>query len=78
MRWWSNFDHGEVRDEFALIADLGLDLVRIFLLWDDWQPAPGHVSTQCLNDLVAVCDIAADLGVQLDVTFFTGHMSGPN
>jgi endo-1,4-beta-mannosidase len=40
MYWWSAFDAGEVRDEFALIRALGLSLVRIFLLWDDFQPAP--------------------------------------
>lgn len=78
MYWWSNFDAGEVRDEFALIHELGLTLVRIFLLWDDWQPAPERVNPQALNALGTVCDIAAGLGLQLDVTFFTGHMSGPN
>ena len=78
MAWWSDFDAGEVREEFALIRELGLNLVRIFLLWDDWQPAPDTVSPPCLAHLAAVCDIAADLGLTLDVTFFTGHMSGPN
>ena len=27
-------------DRFDVISDLGLDVVRIFLLWDDWQPSP--------------------------------------
>ena len=40
MAWWSEFDAGEGREEFTLIRELGLRLVRIFLLWDDWQPAP--------------------------------------
>ena len=31
MGWWSDFDRGEVREEFALIRELGLSLVRIFL-----------------------------------------------
>jgi endo-1,4-beta-mannosidase len=78
MYWWSRFDAGEVREEFALLKDLGMRLVRIFLLWDDWQPAPDQVSATCLANLGIVCDLAADLGLQLDVTFFTGHMSGPN
>ena len=30
MYWWTSFDPGEVREEFALIRELGLDLVRIF------------------------------------------------
>lgn len=78
MYWWSQFDAGEVRDEFALIRALGMTKVRIFLLWDEWQPTPDTVSHQCLAHLEIVCDIAADLGLGLDVTFFTGHMSGPN
>ena len=78
MYWWSAFDTGEVAGEFDLIADLGMDVVRIFLLWDDWQPSPGTVSLDRLSDLGIVCDLAAERGLGLDVTFFTGHMSGPN
>jgi len=78
MSFWSHFDEGEVRGEFAQIAELGLRVVRLFLLWDDWQPAPDTVSKQCLADLGRVCDAAAEQGLGLDVTFFTGHMSGPN
>lgn len=78
MYWWRGFDAGEVRDEFTLIRDLGMHVVRVFLLWDDFQPAPDQVSAEALRNLVTVADTAADLGLGLDVTFFTGHMSGPN
>lgn len=78
MYWWPNFEAGEVREEFAIIRDLGMSLVRIFLLWDDWQPTPDSVDAACLRNLGTVCDIAAEHGLKLDVTFFTGHMSGPN
>jgi endo-1,4-beta-mannosidase len=78
MYWWSDFDPGEVQAEFTLIRDLGLHLVRIFLLWEDWQPTPASVDPKALDDLGQVCDIAAGLGLQLEVTFFTGHMSGPS
>lgn len=78
MYWWSDFDAGQVQSEFTLIRELGLDMVRIFLLWDDFQPAPDAVSPECLESLVRVCDIAAASKLKLDVTFFTGHMSGPN
>ncbi|MCU0515058.1 MAG: hypothetical protein MUE40_21085 [Anaerolineae bacterium] len=78
MYWWQDFDAGEVREEFSLIADLGLNVVRLFLLWDDWQPQPDAVSADCLKHFATVCDIAAEQGLGLDVTFFTGHMSGPN
>ncbi len=78
MYWWSDFDGSEVADEFGLIASLGMDVVRIFLLWDDWQEKSDTVSTARLHDLETVCDVAAACGLGLDVTFFTGHMSGPN
>jgi endo-1,4-beta-mannosidase len=78
MSWWTDFDVGEVRDEFDVIAALGMDCVRLFLLWDDWMPAPDEVSVACVRDLGLVCDAAAERGLELDVTFFTGHMSGPN
>ena len=78
MYWWSDFDAGEVREEFAIIRELGLKVVRLFLLWDDFQPTPDTVSSACLKNLTTVADIAAENGLGLDVTFFTGHMSGPN
>ena len=78
MSWWSDFDVGEVSDEFDVIAALGMDCVRLFLLWDDWMPSPDAVSVRCLRDLGRVCDVAVERGLELDVTFFTGHMSGPN
>jgi endo-1,4-beta-mannosidase len=78
MYWWSDFDEGEVREEFAIIRHLGLSIVRPFLLWDDFQPEPDQVSPEALKNFGKVCDLASEQGLGLDVTFFTGHMSGPN
>ncbi len=78
MGWWKDFERGEVADEFDVIAGLGLRLVRLFLLWEDIQPSPTTVAPGVLDDLAVVCDLAAERGLGLDVTFFTGHMSGPN
>jgi endo-1,4-beta-mannosidase len=78
MYWWSDFDKQEVCDEFAIIKDVGMNVVRLFLLWDDFQPDPTSVSHEAVDHLVEVADAAADAGLGLDVTFFTGHMSGPN
>ena len=61
-----------------MIAGICMDTVRIFQLWDDMQPTPDVVSPPRLRDLGVVCDLAAARGLGLDVTFFTGHMSGPN
>lgn len=78
MYWWSDFDRGEVRDEFALIAELGLDVVRIFLLWEDFQPVSEQVSTARMAHLEKTLEAAEDTGLKVSITLFTGHMSGPN
>jgi endo-1,4-beta-mannosidase len=78
MYWWPHFDRAEVAEEFDVIASLGMSVVRVFLLWDDWQPSPDAVSPERLRDLGIVLDLAAERRLGLDVTFFTGHMSGPN
>jgi len=78
MYWWKDFDRDEVAEEFDVIAGLGMSLVRIFLLWEDFQPLPTVVSPTALADLETVCDVAAERGLGVDATFFTGHMSGPN
>ena len=78
MWWWADFDAGEVREEMAMIGDLGLRVVRIFLLWESFQPRPDEVSAEAVGHLRTVADLAADAGLLLEPTFFTGHMSGPN
>ncbi len=78
MYWWSDFDGGEVAEEFAMIRELGLTHVRLFLLWESFQPEPDRIDSRALGNLRSVCDLAADVGLKLQPTFFTGHMSGPN
>jgi len=78
LYWWQDFDAGEVREDFALIRTLGLTKVRVFLLWDDFQPTAERVSPRRLAALRTVADSAAEQGLGLDVTFFIGHASGPN
>jgi endo-1,4-beta-mannosidase len=78
MTWWADFDTGEVREELAMIRELGLTHVRVFLLWESFQPSPNAVDGAALRSLRTVADIAAERGLLLEPTFFTGHMSGPN
>ena len=47
-------------------------------MWESFQPQPDRINPTALADLRTVCDIAAELGLKLEPTFFTGHMSGPN
>jgi endo-1,4-beta-mannosidase len=78
MGWWSSFDPGEVRRDFARIASAGMGLVRVFLLWEDFQPELDRIDRAMLARLVDVADAAQEAGLALMPTLFTGHMSGVN
>ena len=78
MYWWKGFDRAEVETEFAEIAALGLQVVRFFLLWEDFQPGPERLNDAALSNLGIVLDTAHATGLKAMPTFFTGHMSGVN
>ena len=78
MYWWRRFDAAEVAGDFARIRAAGFDSVRVFLLWEDFQPALDQASDEALRKLVTVADLAARNGLSLMPTLFTGHMSGVN
>jgi endo-1,4-beta-mannosidase len=78
MYWWKRFDRSEVERDFARIRAAGFDSVRVFLLWEDFQPGPDSISDRALDDLATVADVAESNNLELMPTLFTGHMSGAN
>ena len=78
MAMWSHFDAGEIEEDFARIADLGLDVVRLFLLWDAFQPASDEVAELPLARLELVLDRLHERKLRALPTLFCGHMSGVN
>ena len=75
---WQRFDPGEIADDMHRIADLGLDSVRFFLRWADFQPAPKRMNLVMLERLVRVTELIAAAGLRAMPTLFCGHMSGVN
>ena len=78
MRMWQRFDADVIGSDFRRCAAAGCDTVRIFLLWEDFQPDPRSVDPSALANLRLVADRAAQAGIGLIPTLFTGHMSGVN
>ena len=78
MHMWQRFDPGEIADDFARIADLGLDAVRFFLRWADFQPEPRRMDHVMLGRLEQVMELLATSGLRAMPTLFCGHMSGVN
>ncbi|MBV8172776.1 MAG: cellulase family glycosylhydrolase [Candidatus Eremiobacteraeota bacterium] len=78
MRWWSEFKRDEVARDFDRIRTSGCTCVRIFLLWEEFQPTAERASGKHLDMLRLVAQLAASMDLRLIVTLFTGHMSGAN
>jgi len=78
MAMWSRFDAGEIDEDFARIAALGLDIVRFFLTWETFQPGPEDISSHALRDFEILIERANARGLRVMPTLFCGHMSGVN
>lgn len=76
MYWWKAFDDRQVNDDFRRIAELGLRVVRICLMWEDFQPEPDLVDPSQLDNLAAVLDIAQRHSLLIIPTLLVGNMSG--
>ncbi|MCR4418748.1 MAG: hypothetical protein QHH27_03400 [Clostridia bacterium] len=78
VNWWEEFRLEEVARDLALMRGMGLNSVRVFLRWQDFQPAPDRVSEDALANFGRLADLARRNRLRLIPTLFTGHMSGEN
>lgn len=78
MGMWKHFDRGEISEDLAHIASLGLKVVRFFLLWEDFAPDSVTISSTALNRLSWVLEAISASNLEAMPTLFTGHMSGVN
>lgn len=78
MGFWNHWDASGVAADFRRMRDVGLDTVRLFLTWEDFQTDPTVINNEKLNLLVRTLDLAHDARLGVMPTLFTGHMSGVN
>ncbi len=76
MYMWRELDLGEVRADFAHMRDLGIRVVRVFLLAEDFLPAPMTVPKDKVAALVEVARTAHDEHLSTIPTLITINMSG--
>jgi hypothetical protein len=69
---WDRFDAGEIGADFAHIAALALDTVRVFLRWDRFAPEIDRVDSVALDRLAALLSLAQDAGLQVMPVLFSG------
>ncbi|SJN39273.1 hypothetical protein FM104_10425 [Microbacterium esteraromaticum] len=75
MHSWHNLNLDDVRRDFAGLAELGLDHVRIFPLWPVLQPNRTLIRPEAVADVRAVVDVAAEFGMDASVDVIQGHLS---
>ncbi|WP_314096691.1 glycosyl hydrolase [Microbacterium foliorum] len=75
MHAWMSLDLDEVRRDFASLAELGLDHLRIFPLWTVLQPNRTLIRAEAVDDVRAVVDVAAEFGLDASVDVIQGHLS---
>ncbi|HYW34245.1 MAG TPA: cellulase family glycosylhydrolase [Balneolaceae bacterium] len=78
VQCWKNFDIHEWEKAFKAMHKRGFNAVRMFLLWQDFQPAPDSVNRKDLEHLKEVSEAAARNHIWLIPTLFQGWMSGVN
>ena len=72
---WLDFDADTVRRDFADLAGLGLDHVRIFPIWPWIQPNRGLIRSRAVDDVLTVIDCAAEFDLDVSVDLIQGHLS---
>ena len=73
---WRDLDLGEVREDMTHIASMGFEVVRVFVLLEDFLPQPMTVPAAMVERLVAVSEAAKDAGLSIVPTLIVINMSG--
>ena len=73
---WKAFDPHRVDADFAQIASLGVDHIRVQLLWSVFQPTPKGADPARLADLAKLLDIADHHGLDVCTSVITASLSG--
>ncbi len=78
-RWWYcwlDWDQRAVAEDLEGVAGLGLDHIRIQLLWPFFEPGISTVSQRSLENLRGLLDAADRAGLDVEITVLNGWMSG--
>lgn len=73
---WVDWDDLTFQKDFAAIAALGCDHIRIHCLWPVFQPNPYLVSETMLGRLAHLLELADAAGLDVIVTVLNGWLSG--
>jgi len=73
---WLDWDKASISDDLHAISALGFDHVRIHCIWPVFHPNAGCVSSQALDRLAELMDLADGAGLDVCVCVLDGWLSG--
>src|SRR6266496_2722949 len=73
---WSDWNRRSIDADLKDIATLGMDHIRIMLLWSELQPNSTYVRGEQLDRLAELLDLADALDLDVEVTVLNGAVSG--
>ncbi|SDJ61134.1 hypothetical protein SAMN05421874_102406 [Nonomuraea maritima] len=72
---WLDHSADAVRRDFADLAGIGLDHVRVFPIWPWIQPNRTLIRQKGIDDLLGLIDVAAEFDLAVSVDLLQGHLS---
>ena len=73
---WPHWPAHEIRHDLDVIRSLGLNTVRFFLRWQDFEPRPGEYDPLMLGRLRNMLEWCRNAGVVAHPSLVVGFMSG--
>lgn len=75
-QYWRSWDGDAVRRDFEAMRAAGLNSVRFFLFWADFEPEPGAYDEECIGRLQDLVGMARDQGLGCFISLLTIWMNG--
>jgi len=78
-RWyycWNDWDPSAIAEDFQAMSAIGVDHLRVMLIWPWFQPNPATVSEAHLRRLDELMDLGAAHGLDIFLCPLTGWLSG--
>ena len=76
VEMWPAWPWAEIEHDLDVLRDVGLNTIRFFLRWQDFEPTPGEYDAGMFDRLGALLLACAARGIVAHPSLFVGWMSG--